>query len=163
MDNRGDWIMRAAVESKAISALVNVLLTVSANAPKFSGAGIILYRKASNLPITPLNSSYQPLDLPITGWARSTLSLTTICSTDSVYHDGFHCLSEDGTLTHVSQYFSPPIARGLLNLEHEVGARHRAAQYGSLLQDVIAIGVSSVDTSPVVFVNGNREVLGDRS
>lgn len=68
-------------------------------------------------------------------------------------HDGFIFFSEDGVLTHISQYFAPIVTDQVSpNLEH--GTRFRAAQYGSLMKGVVRTGIVSSNGDSFVFCNG---------
>ena len=83
-------------------------------------------------------------------------ALLNYADLSSPYHDGFHLLSLDGRLTHLAQYFAPPIVRDLPphGEAHQHGGRYRAAQYGSCLREVAASGVLTHHYGPVLFVDG---------
>ena len=76
---------------------------------------------------------------------------------ESPYHDGFHLLDHHGSLTHIAQYFAPPIVSRLPITEHpgSVGGRFWAARFGSCLPGVIATGVLTQNYGPLIFLDGD--------
>ena len=121
----------------------------------YAGVGLLLCRDAACLPVTPLRAR-QPPDLPVAYLDDIVAALLRYADQSSPYHDGFHLLSLDGHLTHLSQYFAPPIVRSLLveSRSSQHGGRYRAAQYGSCLPDVVVSGVLSRHYGPTLFVDG---------
>lgn len=68
-------------------------------------------------------------------------------------HDGFHMVNKEGYLTHVAQYFVPPIVKELSpNQEH--GVRLYSSMCGSMIEGVLFIGMISSNNQVFLFVNG---------
>lgn len=120
----------------------------------FTGLGIILIAGAlGELPISPLLSEgdcYPGVqdDDAITEF------LFEISSIKDKRHDGFHVISQEGGLLKISQYFSPLIPVDFNETIFNVGARYRAAQYGSLYQCVSSIIVVSQKGEISIAKNG---------
>jgi len=116
----------------------------------FSGAGVIIYKDLTGIPVYPLRDTYpklQHLDLLD--------QLLHISPIDSPYHDGFHLVSKSLKITHYSQYFSPPIVQGLaVKKNRAFGGRYMAALFGSCLDNVEAIGIACTDKSIAIFESG---------
>ncbi|MET0463061.1 MAG: hypothetical protein ABW007_07900 [Chitinophagaceae bacterium] len=123
----------------------------------FSGIGLIIYTDFDILPVAPLIDKV-PSDyhLPVSGLQNIATFLIRISSFASDYHDGFHLISAtELKLTHICQYFSPPISKNL-NTEYFVGGRYRAAQYGSMVNGVELTGVIGSKYGPTVFYKGHK-------
>ena len=121
----------------------------------FSGIGLLLYKKnSSQLPITSLNSQPFDIKLPIVHYDKILNTLLQVSITTSRYHDGFHLINEDFELTHISQFVSPPIKSPLNIKLFRGGSRYATSIYSSLLKNVIATGVLSLNYGPYVFVDG---------
>lgn len=122
----------------------------------FSGIGIIVCESTSNLPIVSLRDDYPNIK------GSSIHILSEISSLKSNYHDGFHIINEKGELTHVAQYFSPPIAdERLIDKSRLVGGRFIAALFGSVLKGVIMTGIVSKDRKASIFVDGKEVYFED--
>jgi len=119
----------------------------------FSGIGVLVSNDPSGLPIVPL----RPLaSMPTFGSTRE--MLIAISDKGHEMHDGFHIVTPDFRIIRFSQYFSPSIVPGLTaDPARRGGGRYMAAMFGSILQDVMASGVASVDYGVAVF-EGGREV-----
>ncbi len=62
-------------------------------------------------------------------------------------------MNKGGYLTHVAQYFVPPIVKGLIpNQEH--GVRLYSSMCGSMIEGVLFIGMISSDNQVFIFANG---------
>ena len=71
----------------------------------------------------------------------------------NTFHDGFHMINENGILTHVAQYFVPPIVEGFMpNQAH--GVRLYSGLCGSTIKGVLFIAVICSDESIYIFRNG---------
>ena len=69
-------------------------------------------------------------------------------------HDGFDMIDSKGNLTHVAQYFVPPIVKRFQpNLKH--GVRLHSSICGSVLDGVICIGVISSGRDIYILRNGS--------
>ncbi len=144
-------------EIKTIQDLFRILQNIwQQKTETFSGLGIIFYKKLDTLPIFSLRNSYNGFMLPTYGWSNIEQTLKNISEKSSIYHDGFHLIASDISLTHVSQYFSPPIIKHLIdqNNSYLYGCRYRAAQFGSCLNGVIATAVVTDAYKCVLFVDG---------
>lgn len=135
---------------KSLKKLLNEVQTKSGS--DFSGVGIIVHDRAHDLPIFPLRLSY-----PMINETQIVDSLIKIASKSSKYHDGFHLISKDWKLTHVSQYFSPPIVEKTeVDRSKLFGGRYLAALFGSSLPDVLFTGIASSDFGVAIFKSGKE-------
>ncbi|MEZ0129611.1 hypothetical protein AB9T88_07550 [Flavobacterium sp. LBUM151] len=126
---------------------------------KFEGIGLVVYNNFECLPVIPLNDEKTPFALPLVNYENILKVLIEVSSSESIYQDGFHLLSKDLSLTHISQYFSTPI-RKELKVQNNYGSRYRTALYGSLLPNVIYTIVISKDYGIVIF-NDGKEVFAE--
>ncbi|MGG7670750.1 hypothetical protein ACQ4OC_19215 [Yersinia sp. J1] len=121
------------------------------NNSEFSGIGIIVCDYADNLPITNLRDTYPDYSGSISGL------LSNISNKKSKYHDGFHILNMKGDITHVAQYFSPPIIQGSnFDRSRLVGGRFVAALFGSSISGVLMTGIVSEGHRLSIFENGKE-------
>lgn len=127
---------------------------------KFEGIGLVVYNDFEDLPVIPLNDEKTPFILPLVNYENILKVLIEVSSSESIYQDGFHLLSKDLVLTHISQYFSTPI-RKELKVQNNYGSRYRTALYGSFLPNVIYTIVISKDYGIVVF-NDGKEVFTEK-
>jgi hypothetical protein len=130
----------------------NILLKVEKEADDdFSGIGIVLYSELNEIPVFPLHSN----NIEAEG-DELVPTLVTISRINSSYHDGFHFISSDFKLSHTSQYFSPPIVRGIKNstAREAVGGRYMAALFGSCIQGILYTGIVTKSNGVVIFKNG---------
>ena len=131
----------------------------------FEGIGVAIYDLAclDDLPVVPLRDTQAATkeNLPISNINEIVSSLIKYSRTESPFHDGFSLISKTGQLTHISQYFSPPIKKYLI-LDYLYGGRYRAAQYGSCIPGVIACGVLSKNYGPTFFVKGSTYVVNSK-
>ena len=111
----------------------------------YSGFGIVVYKDTiTRLPISPLLEDAKPIADDIDNNLEATINfLYEISGWDDTRHDGFHFIKVNSGLTHVSQYFAPPIPPSFRHTTYNVGARYRTAQYGSLLSDVLSVIVQN--------------------
>ncbi|WP_264524035.1 hypothetical protein [Flavobacterium sp. N502536] len=128
---------------------------------KFEGIGLVVYNDFDDLPVIPLNEKKIPFTLPVVNYENILKVLIEVSSSESIYQDGFHLLSEDLSLTHISQYFSTPIKKEL-KVKNNYGSRYRTALYGSLLPNVIYTIVISKDYGIVIFSDG-KELFTQKS
>lgn len=117
----------------------------------FSGIGIVVCNSIIDLPIIGLRDTTPD----ITGDAVKILA--EISSYKSEYHDGFHILNENGKLTHVAQYFSPPIVNeAYFDRSRLIGGRFVAALFGSTMSGVKMTGIVSEGHGISIFKNGKE-------
>lgn len=123
------------------------------SAGDFAGIGVVVSDSTKGLPITPLRE-----DAPVVvGTVAETLSNISRCASE--YHDGFHIINESGDLTHVAQYFSPPIVKDAVFDRHRlVGGRFVAALFGSLIPEVSMTGIVGVKSELSVFCDGHEVI-----
>ncbi len=117
----------------------------------FSGIGIIVYRELDTNYFTPLVRVTEENNLPLTGIEQIANCLLSICINENPLHDGFHLISSDSSLTHLSYYISPQMTR---KVDYSFGARYRTAQLSSCLDNVILTGVIGKSYGIKVFFNG---------
>lgn len=131
-------------------------------AEHFSGLGLILYHSTHALPVLPLTHSESELPLPTTGFEDSVRLLQTLCQFDSPFHDGYHLVEAVSlSITHVSQFFSPPIPEIVPQspTNHAVGARFMSAWLGSYLPNVCMTATLSKSEGGLVFERGTVRTL----
>jgi len=117
----------------------------------FSGVGIIVCDKPIYLPIINLRG-VSPNTSGTTAEVLSCLS-----SANSLFHDGFHVLNEVGMITHIAQYFSPPIALDVhLDRSRPIGGRFVASIFGSTIPEVLMTGIASEGHGLSIFENGHE-------
>ena len=117
----------------------------------FSGMGIVVCDSPLDLPIVSLREKAPNISGSIVH------VLSNISSHSSEYHDGFHILNKEGKLSHVSQYFSPPIVqKACFDKSRIVGGRFVAALYGSAISDVIMTGIVSEGHGISIFMGGEE-------
>jgi len=143
-------------EKELIENFCRLLKKISKKRTKnFSGIGMVVYNSAllpekSHCDIRPL--IFCPKGTKIS--EKSCLEyLLEISQTSHPLHDGFHFINERGELTHVAQYFVPPIVKGI-RPNHSQGIRFRSAQYGSLIKGVITTGIINHNFEPYYFIKG---------
>ena len=124
----------------------------------FSGIGIIVCESISYLPIVSLRDDYPNIE------GSPSHVLSEISSLKSKYHDGFHIINTKGEITHVAQYFSPPIANEvIIDKSRLVGGRFIAALFGSVLEGVTMTGIVSKNRKASIFKDGKEIYLEDYS
>jgi hypothetical protein len=122
----------------------------------FSGIGVIVCDCAEELPIISLRD-----DAPITGDSVANI-LSDMSQFTSKFHDGFHIINESGKLTHVAQYFSPPVVREAIFDKHRlVGGRFVAALFGSKVDGIQMTGIVGVKSGLSIFRNGEEVICED--
>lgn len=128
------------------------------NKPKrktFSGTGIVLYHAQSNVNHYHCHLINEELTIPPLQLGHNALTqyLADISSYQHPCHDGFHFINNQGFLTHISQFFSPPISEKLSNVTGQ-GARTLCALHGSKIEGVLMIGTISSNNDIFIFKNG---------
>lgn len=118
----------------------------------FSGMGVIVCDAPERLPLFPIRR-------PMAGAIDDDLvdRLAAVSLMQSEFHDGFHVLSSEWTLTLVSQYFSPPILDDVdVDRSKRFGGRYLAALFGSALPFVRATGIASNGFGLALFQRGKE-------
>ena len=121
----------------------------------FEGIGLVIYSDINELPIASMNTEKTTYDLPISNYDDILKTLVEISSSNSKFQDGFHLLSKEFKLTHISQYFSTPIIKNLI-VTNIFGSRYRTALYGSCLPNVLFTAVISKNYGLIIFENGKE-------
>jgi len=127
---------------------------------KFSGIGLVLYdgRSKSNITHVDLRPSTKcPKGILIDG-EKTKDFLLKISQNSHPWHDGYHFFDQKGQLTHVAQYFFPPIVPKVKPDESH-GTRHLSAKYGSFIKGIIAIGIVESNHEAFYFEKGQEEKL----
>ncbi|HNP31794.1 MAG TPA: hypothetical protein PKN96_00725 [Flavobacterium sp.] len=142
------------MENKEILKLLKKLLSEikSKSDNNFEGLGLIVYEDCVNLPVTPFNDE-KFIKLPIKEFNDVLDTLIKISNSKNEFHDGFHLLSKEFQLTHISNYFSTPIIEKV-KIEKKYGSRYRTALYGSCLPNVLFTAVLSKNYGPIIFEKG---------
>jgi len=136
------------MQTKFKNLLVDIRRATGAD---FSGIGLVIYEYIDQLPIIDLRES-----APDTNQSLVPL-LAEISSSSSQYHDGFHFLNLEWEITHVSQYFSPPIISSIpLDRSRQIGGRYVAALFGSAIDGVKMCGIISKKIGISIFENGKE-------
>jgi hypothetical protein len=135
-----------------LELLVNLSETEDKN---FSGAGFVLYDNPQILKNYHCNLVNDNKSLPFLklGTDELLLFLTKIANYRHPYHDGFHFINSDGVLTHVAQFFSPPVNKLIPNIQGQ-GARTFCSQCGSKIAGVVLMGSVSSNRNIYLFENG---------
>ena len=135
------------------NALLELLVDVEARAGvNFSGTGLIVSTRPTDLPILPLRTVSDPGEAPDVANV-----LATISNPAHQHHDGFHVLGPDLRLLLIAQYFSPPIVPSApIDRSKSFGGRYLAALFGSALPGVLATGIASRDFGIAVFRKGRE-------
>ncbi|SHE78158.1 hypothetical protein SAMN05444377_101230 [Flavobacterium fontis] len=142
------------MENKEILKLLKKLLSEvkSKSDNNFEGLGLIVYKDFVNLPIIPFNDE-KCIRLPIKDFSVIVDTLLKISNCHNEFHDGFHLISKEFQLTHISNYFSTPIIEKI-KIEKKYGSRYRTALYGSFLPNVLFTAVLSKNYGPIIFEKG---------
>lgn len=127
----------------------------------FSGIGLLLYNNSNSLRQYHCNlaegSGIPNLQM---GSPELIQYLINISSLYHPCHDGFHFINQEGYLTHVAQFLSPPINRECVNIRGQ-GARTLCSLNGSLIKGVLMTAIISSKGDIYFFKNGH--VLNRRS
>ena len=117
------------MEDKEILKLLKKLLieVKSKSDNDFEGLGLIVYDDYDNLPVVPFDNE-KTIELPVKEFNKIIGTLLKISNSFSEFHDGFHLISKNFQLTHISNYFSTPIIKNM-NIEKKYGSRYRTAIY----------------------------------
>lgn len=125
--------------------------------PDFSGIGLILYDP--NVFDHSLHADLRPsITCPRNvrlGRKKALSLLLKISNKSHKLHDGFlffDCTT--GLMTHIAQYFFPPIVPGIELSEHH-GTRYHSAEYGSCMEGVILAGILNCNNKYYIFKKGH--------
>lgn len=140
-----------------VNAFVNMLTELSVTRSQhFSGAGFVLYNDLVELSQYHCNLVNDgQLIPPLKLGTKSLMTyLLEISKYQHPYHDGFHFINGEGVLTHVAQFFSPPVNKYLPKILGQ-GARTFCSQCGSNVNGVLMVGSVSSNRSIYLFEKGN--------
>jgi len=134
---------------------IKLLMTLSQEKIKqFSGTGLVLYQHLNDIQHYHCNLINDAKMSSLTHGADALLKyLSQISTYHHPYHDGFHFINTKGTLTHIAQFFSPPLIKPIRNIQGQ-GARTLCALHGSTIEGVIAIGTISSNHDVFLFKKG---------
>lgn len=79
--------------------------------------------------------------------------LINVSDYHNTLHDGFHMLNENGILTHVAQYFVPPIIKEI-SPDQDHGVRVYSSLCGSTIKGVLFIVAVCSDLSIYIMKDG---------
>ena len=146
----------AAASNSHLAKAEQVLRAVAHDrGPDFSGVGIVFYERLALLPHLQLtNNSEEPDAVRFAGCSLED-ALLSVSSIGSPLHDGFHFVDvASWTLTHLSQFISPPIPHDAAQHFHGTGARLMAALLASLQSGIACVGLVSQGGEVHLFTNG---------
>jgi len=106
----------------------------------FAGIGLVLYDDLEHLSHLQMND----YELPVKGWDQIENVLLEISTNDHPCHDGFHAISTEGTLTHVSLYLAPTIEDSEKD-DSAYGSRFYTAKFAAKTPGIIKSAVISKD------------------
>jgi hypothetical protein len=124
--------------------------------PDFFGIGMILYDPdifdhSMHKDLRP--SIPCPKDVSL-GEEKTLSLLFEIADKSNKLHDGFHFFDyTSGLMTHVAQYFFPPIVPKI-DVNENYGTRYHSAQYGSCIEGIILTGAINSDNQYHIFRKG---------
>jgi hypothetical protein len=121
----------------------------------FSGVGLVLYENMSTLSQYHCDLVDDDKKIPqLKVGSRDLVAyLNEITDYQHPYHDGFHFINSEGFLTHVAQFFSPPVNKQVKNIQGQ-GARTYCAQCGSFIDGVLMVGSVSSKKYTHLFEKG---------
>lgn len=121
----------------------------------FTGTGIVLYQNDEEIKKYHCNLVNQmpKIDAIELGTQKMAEYLLSISSYNHPCHDGFHFINHQGKLTHVAQFFAPPVNTMRANISGQ-GARTLCALHGSAIPGVNLIGTISLKSHIHLFKNG---------
>lgn len=132
----------------------NILKKIKNEHPSnFSGIGIVVYddefdnNRHCNLVVGEGCKKYSITDSQLSDY------LIEISDYSSCFHDGFHMINENGELTDISQYFVPPIVKGIKPISGH-GVRTYSSVCGSTLKGVLFIAAICTNFQIFMFENG---------
>lgn len=147
--SRGDPVLRPDQIAADLRDLIRKVRTEAG--PSFSGLGLLVSDHPDRLPLAPLREGALPSGPDLAA------VLAAVSRNENEAHDGFHVISSDFRLLRLSQLFSPPIPRNATpDRDRPFGARYMAARLGSLLPDVLMIGVASRNIGLAIFRDGEE-------
>lgn len=121
---------------------------------KFSGIGIVVYTKRfSKKAYCDLRPGFKLEPIKIEDQIIVD-ELLKYSDYESTFHDGFCLMNEKGELTHISQYYVPPIKKNIYpNQKH--GVRTYSAACGSTMRGVKCIGLISSNNDIYIYKDGD--------
>ena len=107
----------------------------------FTGIGLIYYDTLDHLPFMQ-TGDVANAGLPVVGWEKIVLALLAVSHDNHPAHDGFHAISADGHLTHLSLYIAPSISNHEID-DFRYGSRYYTSKFAADHQGIIATAVIS--------------------
>ncbi len=151
--NNKKWrgLNKMSLEEEVFNLCTKVIETKQ---PNFSGIGLVVYDTATfdesrhcNLRPDITCPPYRVDDERIVDY------LMEISDYHNTLHDGFHMVNEKGILTHVAQYFVPPVINGVMPNQYH-GVRFHSSLCGSTLEGVLFIAIICSDESIYILKDG---------
>jgi len=141
---------RNRIEEEFINLLKKVK-TKSKQRRSFTGMGLVLYESKylSGIPHFNLRPALHYRKKIKINRTPAVNFFLKISQKNNPFHDGFHFFNEKGILTHISQYFVPPIRK--IKPNKSEGVRFCAALLGSFIKGVILTGIVTQNPSKVYY------------
>lgn len=142
---------------RLIEQTYNVLKEISRNpGDGFSGLGLVVYDpdkfdSKSHLDLRP-DIDFSPINVYD---SRICDCLKEISDYRNKFHDGFHFINGEGTLTHVAQYFVPGIVENLFPDQNH-GVRLYSSMCGSTIEGVLFIATICSNGDIYIYRNGEE-------
>ncbi len=128
--------------------------------PHFSGMGLVFYDEYYNISNYHCDLVHNTLPLAFLTLHSNHLFtyLQSISTYDHPCHDGFHFINQKGVLTHIAQFFSPPIDKTIKNIVGH-GSRVYCAKSGMNIPGVIAVAAISSNRSVYIFEKKSQQKI----
>lgn len=123
---------------------------------RFSGLGLVVYDSkvfdsTTHLNLRP-NAEFTHCSIFKEGIGDC---LKEISDYRNILHDGFHFIDQEGTLTHVAQYFVPGIVKNL-HPDQEHGVRLYSSMCGSTISGVMFIATICSNGDIYIYKDGKK-------
>ena len=151
------------VEDSTQAFAWSLLSAVSKKLPAdFAGLGIVFYEQLDVLPFLGLHvPSDTGSPMPASGLVQAVEVLSRISSLSSGWHDGFHFVDvKNQTLTHLSQFISPPLPTEPIAGPAVGGARHMTAVLASRVPGIWGVGILTHRHEIAFFRHGQQTPSG---
>jgi len=121
----------------------------------FTGTGLLLYENLRVVTKYHSNLVDNTLIAPALRLGSKKLFhyLSEISNYNHPCHDGFHFINQEGQLTHVAQFLSPPISNNISNVQGH-GARTLCSIHASNIPGVVTVGTVSSSGHVYLYKNG---------
>jgi len=146
--------MKSSTLEKCLLMLLKKIKEKIVKSNEFSGLGIIIYnpKYLSEIPHFSLRPSFRMKSKLNIRDENTFKFLLKTSKKSNKLHDGFCFFDKNGNLTHVSQYFVPPIRK--IKPNENYGVRYHAAYLSSFLKGVILSAVVLEEGEAFIFKRG---------